>query len=123
LEPPGPAKPGAETLVYFSYTQSYLIFAALRRPDGVGGYDLYLSRKQQGQWGRARPLGERINSPASEWNHSVSPDEKWLHFSSNRPLVGGMGERLDFPRDGSAIRGIGNGKGDIYRVRMSGLGL
>jgi Tol biopolymer transport system component len=103
--------------------ESYLLFSALRRADGIGGYDLYLSRKLQGRWGKAELLGHGINSTASDYNQSVSPDGKWLYFSSTRPFVGALGERFDSPRDDSVIRGIGNGKGDIYRVPMSVLRL
>lgn len=85
--------------------ESYLIFSALRRAGGKGGYDLYLSRKQGDQWGKAEPHAAGINSSAGDWNHSVSPDGAWLYFSSNRPAPGS------------------NGKGDIYRVPMAVLGL
>jgi hypothetical protein len=85
--------------------ESYLIFSALRRADGKGGYDIYLSRKLGDRWGKAKPLGAGINSSDSEWNQSVSPDGNWLYFSSNRPRPGG------------------NGKGDNYRVPMAVLGL
>jgi WD40-like Beta Propeller Repeat len=103
--------------------ESYLIFSALRRPDGLGGYDLFLSRNRDGTWEQARRLCEGINSTASDFNQSVTPDGKWLYFSSTRPLAGPLGERLDAPRDERAITGIGKGTGDIYRVPMSALGL
>jgi hypothetical protein len=85
--------------------ESYLIFSALRRGDGKGGYDLYLSRRIGDRWGKAEPLPAGINTSDSDWNQSVSPDGTWLYFSSNRPAPGG------------------NGKGDIYRVPMAALGL
>ncbi|WP_224243993.1 TolB family protein [Hyalangium gracile] len=103
--------------------ESYLLFSALRRADGVGGYDLFLSRRVQGGWGKAQLLGGGINSRASDYNQSVSPDGKWLYFSSTRPFTGSPGERFDLPRDDSKLQGIGNGTGDIYRVPMSTLGL
>ena len=66
--------------------------------------------------------GRRINTTKSEFNQSVSADGKWLYFSSDRPLAGSIGERIDFPRNDRSIHGIGNGKGDIYQVPMSALG-
>ena len=103
----------------------YLLFSALRRPEGLGGYDLYLSRRgADGRWERAQRLPEGINTAAGDWNHSVSPDGEWLYFSSSRPYEGPLGERLDTPRDERSIRGIGDGRrGDIYRVRLRALGL
>ncbi|MCP3136971.1 Xaa-Pro aminopeptidase [Pyxidicoccus xibeiensis] len=93
--------------------ERYLLFSALRRPDGLGGYDLYLSRRlPDGRWEQAQRLAEGINSRASDYNHSVTPDGKWLYFSSTRPFTGTP-----------PLQGIGSGTGDIYRVPMSVLGL
>ncbi|MFP2929219.1 Xaa-Pro aminopeptidase [Pyxidicoccus sp. 3LG] len=104
--------------------ERYLLFSALRRPDGLGGYDLYLSRRlPDGGWSKAERLGEGINSRASDYNHSVTPDGKWLYFSSTRPFTGAPGARFDTPRDDRTLQGIGSGTGDIYRVPMSVLGL
>jgi hypothetical protein len=103
--------------------ESYLIFSALRRPEGAGSYDLYLSRRRGDGWEPARPLGAAVNSPASEWNHSVSPDGRWLHFTSTRPFAGPPPERFDSPRDDRAVQGLGNGKGDMYRLPMRVFGL
>ncbi len=114
-----------EVEAWIAPDERYLLFAALRRPEGLGGYDLYLSRRQpDGSWERAQRLPEGINTPAGDWNHSVSPDGKWLYFSSSRPYTGPLGERFDSPRDERAVQGIGDGKkGDIYRVPMRVLGL
>jgi enamine deaminase RidA (YjgF/YER057c/UK114 family) len=77
--------------------ESYLIVAGLRRPDGVGGYDLFLSRRgADGRFAAATLIGGGLNTAGSEWNHSVSPDGAWLYFT--RTPVGG--------------------KGDIYRIPM-----
>ncbi len=73
---------------------NHLVFSALRRRGGAGGYDLFASRRTTTGWTAARPLGA-VNTPASEWNHSISPDGTWLYFTSGR-------------RDG---------KGDIFRIR------
>lgn len=110
---------------WISPDERYLLFSALRRPDGLGGYDLYLSRRlPDGTWGRAQPLPAGINSSTSDYNHSVSPDGAWLYFSSTRPLGGtALGPRFDVARDEAAVQGIGNGQGDIYRVPMRALGL
>jgi Tol biopolymer transport system component len=80
--------------------ESYLVFSALRRPGGRGGYDLWLSRNLAGRWQPARPL-PGVNTAESEWNHSISPDGKWLYFSLNGRTR----------------------KGNIYRVPTAALGL
>ena len=114
-----------EVEAWIAPDERYLLFAALKRPEGLGGYDLYLSRRQpDGSWAQAQRLPEGINTPAGDWNHSVSPDGKWLYFSSSRPHTGPLGERFDASQDDQTVRGIGDGKkGDIYRVPMRALGL
>lgn len=72
-----------------------LVFSALRRRGGAGGYDLFASHHTATGWAAAQPL-LAVNTAASEWNHSISPDGSWLYFTSGR-------------RDG---------KGDIFRIRM-----
>jgi Tol biopolymer transport system component len=102
--------------------RTYLIFSAKARPDGAGRYDLYLSRLGDGTWRAPEPLAG-VNTRWHEFNQSVSPDGQWLYFSSTRPHSGPVGKRFDSPRNDATVAGIGNGKGDIYRISMRELGL
>jgi Tol biopolymer transport system component len=114
---------GHEVEPWIAPDESYLIFSANHRSDGQGGYDLYLSRRTATGWTTARPLPAPINTPASEFNQSVSPDGRWLYFSSNRSFNGALGPRVDDTHDDARLRGIGNGKtGDIYRIAMTAVG-
>ena len=110
----------AEIEPWVSPDERYLVFSAAGRPDSVGGYDLYVSeRTPAGAWGRARPLGAGVNSSALDFNPSVSPDGRWLYFSSTRPSAGPLGPRFDRPPEARNVDGVGNGKwGDIYRVPL-----
>jgi enamine deaminase RidA (YjgF/YER057c/UK114 family) len=65
--------------------ERYLIFSALRRDGGAGGYDLFVSRRAGTKWTSAVPL-RAINTPENEWNHSVSPDGRWLYFTTARDI-------------------------------------
>lgn len=67
----------------------YLFFTGCNRPDGFGRCDIYLSRKEGNQWGKAINLGSTINSEYWESQPSISPDGNTLYFVSNRP--GGIG--------------------------------
>ena len=67
----------------------YLFFTGCNRPDGLGRCDIYLSRKEGNQWGKAINLGRTINSEYWESQPSISPDGNTLYFVSNRP--GGIG--------------------------------
>jgi hypothetical protein len=65
--------------------ESYLIFDGRDRPDGFGGWDLYISfRNNDGSWTEAKNMGEEINSSSNELCASVSPDGKYLFYESSR---------------------------------------
>ncbi len=114
---------GNEVEPWIAPDQSYLIFSGNRRADSLGRYDLYVSRRAHGTWQRPERLGHGVNTAASDFNESVSPDGRWLYFSSTRPHAGPLGERFDVPSDDRNITGIGDGKGDMYRIAMHPLGL
>jgi len=66
--------------------ESYLIFSSIR-PGGEGNNDLYISFKNQdGTWGRAVNMGEKVNSYAHEIHPFVSRDGKYLFFCSKRGI-------------------------------------
>jgi Tol biopolymer transport system component len=113
---------GQEVEPWIAPDESYLIFSAKERADSTGRYDLYLSRRSGGAWQRPEPLA-KVNTRWQEFNQSVSPDGKWLYFSSTRPHKGPLGERFDWPRVETNVTGIGNGKGDIYRIPLRELGV
>lgn len=64
------------------------------RPGGQGGFDLYVSRYQNGTWSKPENLGPRINTASDEYRPVVARNlvnftYKLMIFSSNRP--GGKG--------------------------------
>lgn len=64
--------------------KSYLLFDS-NRPGGHGGLDLYISwRKEDGTWHKPINLGEKVNSKHAENRPYMSPDGKYLFFTSNR---------------------------------------
>lgn len=94
-EPLGPAinTPGIEICPYLSPDQSYLLFTAYDRSDGLGGGDLYLSRRREdGEWSPAENLGPTINTAYEESNPTITPDGQFLIFSSSRPRGGESAE-------------------------------
>ncbi len=81
---------GVEVTAWVAADESFLLFAAYGRADGYGGGDLYIShRAADGRWQTARNLGPQINSEFEESNPSLTPDGKYLIFSSSRPLADG----------------------------------
>jgi Tol biopolymer transport system component len=67
------------------YTDGNLMFfASDDRNDGYGGTDIYYSKKENGKWSKPKNLGLAINSNKDDSFPSLSPDGKYLFFSSNR---------------------------------------
>ncbi len=59
----------------------YLYFAS-EKPGGLGGRDLYVSEKVDGDWGPAKNLGPSINTQYNEDAPFIHPDGITLFFSS-----------------------------------------
>ena len=85
--------------------ESYLIFMAYRA-DARGASDLYLSRSAGNSWTAPVNLGLPINSAELEFGPSLSPDGRYLFFTSTRK----------FTSDAASMSAPGNGNGDIYQV-------
>jgi len=96
--------------------ESYLIFC--RRGEGYGGHDLYISFiKRDGSWSRAQNMGEKFNTPYSELCLNLSPDGKYLFFTSNRRLYYSYSEvPLTYEGKLKVLSSPGNGSADIYWV-------
>ncbi len=63
------------------------MFLYSNRPGGVGGFDLYVSRRQGDGWTQPKNMGKPVNSSVDEYDPAISPDGKSLYFSSNRILT------------------------------------
>lgn len=68
---------------FVSPDERFLIFRSFR-PGGLGGADLYISFRKNGEWQKAKNLGAPINSPAHESCPFVTLDERLMIFASNR---------------------------------------
>jgi ankyrin repeat protein len=68
--------------------ESYVLFDSYFRPGGQGGEgDLWVSfRKPGGSWSEALNLGDAVNTPATNFCPAVSPDGKYIFFSTNRDI-------------------------------------
>lgn len=81
--------PDLEGAQIISQDGTELVFAANNRPDGFGGFDLYISYLTPQGWSEAINLGSTINSPYWDSQPCLSPDKRDLYFASRRP--GGFG--------------------------------
>ena len=79
---------GAQTL---SADAKILFFTACNRGDGLGSCDIYFSRLVEGKWTEPQNAGAPLNTSSWEGQPSLSSDNRYLYFSSNRR--GGMGQK------------------------------
>ena len=104
--------------------ESFLIFMAGGRPDGRGGFDLYLSHNRNGQWTKAQNFGAPINSAADELSPRISPDGKYFFWASARSAIDQPKTRSwTFQELSSGYHSPQNGLGDIYFIEVSALKL
>lgn len=62
--------------------ESYILWDS-KRDDGYGGSDIYLSfRQEDGSWGTAINLGDKVNTSTSNRGGYVTPDGKYLFYFS-----------------------------------------
>ena len=61
-----------------------IIFSS-ERPGGIGGADIYVSfRDGRGDWSEPANLGPEVNSKRSEYGATISPDGRYLFFTSSK---------------------------------------
>lgn len=78
----------------------YLFFASERK-GGLGGRDIYVSEKVNGDWGPASNLGSKINTPTDEDAPFIHPDGITLFFSSKgHTSIGGYDIMFSLKKDG-----------------------
>ena len=75
-----------EARPYIAPDQSYLLFQS-NREGSLGFQDIYITvRNEDGSWKEPVSVGESINSAASDFAPSLTPDGRFLFFSSYRGI-------------------------------------
>jgi outer membrane protein OmpA-like peptidoglycan-associated protein len=80
----------------------HVLVLSMKRPDGQGQNDLYVSYYVRNNvWSSPMHMGSVLNTPYQESSPHISPDKRFIYFSSDRP--GGQGgsdiyvsERLNY---------------------------
>jgi tetratricopeptide (TPR) repeat protein len=118
-----------ESHAFISDDSNYLVFAS-DRPGGLGGLDIYISKKENGDWGPAVSLGPEINTPFNEDRPFLINNGKTLFFASqDHDNIGGydifrsdmqsngiwskplnLGYPLNTPDDNIFFMPVGDGK-------------
>lgn len=90
-----------------------LVGAGARYPRG----DLYVSEARNGVWTPARHIGHRVNTVAEESFPSLTPDGRFLFFTSDRsPFDLPIGHRMGHAEIEGHLHSLLNGHGNIYFV-------
>jgi Tol biopolymer transport system component len=100
--------------------ESFVVFGSGRPPAGKPGpgMDLFISFSQNGVWGKPIHLGDVINSPTSDAEARLSPDQKTLYFSSERIVP--FEQPLSALRSKEFVNDMSwnNGQYNIWRVSL-----
>jgi WD40 repeat protein len=134
-DPPVPAGDSSATGsielgAYVDPDQRYMIVSVIGREDALhsaeGIYpraDLYVRTRAGNGWSALRHLGAPVNSGADELAPFVSPDGRYLYFTSERGALTEHGAQLDYDALETTLHAPGNGLGDIYRIELSSAGI
>lgn len=99
--------------------ETHILLGSFAR-DSLGNADLYISYNEAGTWSKPVNFGPTINSKARDYSPRISPDGKYLLFSSER---GFPTEPHDHPvtyeEFAGRMHGTLNGFGNIYRVPLA----
>lgn len=76
---------GDEFNAFVDPDEQYIIYTGYKRKDAFGSGDLYISKKnEQGEWMASVNLGTAVNGTGLSYCPYISPDKKYLFFSSSR---------------------------------------
>ena len=104
---------------YVAPDESFLLFSTYGREGGLGGFDIYVSYNRGGEWTEAKSLGPKVNTSTRDYSPRLTPDGKYLIFTSERnfstlPLA----RPLSYPELERNLRHVLNGEGNIYQVEL-----
>jgi outer membrane protein OmpA-like peptidoglycan-associated protein/tetratricopeptide (TPR) repeat protein len=73
----------------FIHPNGNLMYFCSEGHNSMGGYDIFVARKRQGQWQTAENLGYPINTPYDDMFFGMTASGKYAYIASNR--AGGVG--------------------------------
>jgi Tol biopolymer transport system component len=101
--------------------ETYLLIGAAGRPDGLGNFDIFISKNKNGVWSPARNAGKLINSPFRDYSPRISPDGKYLFFTSEKDFTteGTQTAPFNYKKLIKAFHSTLNGTGNIYQIELN----
>ncbi|OGU35421.1 MAG: hypothetical protein A2068_07960 [Ignavibacteria bacterium GWB2_35_6b] len=100
--------------------ESYLLIGAVGRPEGLGHFDIYISFNKNGVWSKAKNLGEPINSSARDYSPRITPDGRYMMFTSERDFTLDNPPYKKYSTEElmNYFQSIKNGLGNIYQINI-----
>jgi len=99
--------------------ESFVLLGSFAR-DSLGNADLYVAYNVNGVWSKPVNFGPSINTRARDYSPRISPDGKYLLFSSERGFPTELHDQpVSYQEFARRMRGALNGLGNIYRVPLS----
>jgi Tol biopolymer transport system component len=113
--------PGIYSLeAWIAPDESYLLIGSFGRADNLGSSDIFISFHQNDAWSKVVSLGPVVNTLAREYSPRVSPDGKWLYYSSEMGMPYENREPpITYQQYSDGMKIIRNGLGNIYRVPLA----
>lgn len=104
--------------------ESFLIVGAIGRPDSFGNYDLYVTYNRDGHWTPLEHLGPVINTSAREYSPRLSPDGKYLFFTSEKDFATEpLARPMSYGEFERGLKSLQNGSGNIYQIELKAAGI
>jgi Tol biopolymer transport system component len=116
----GPAiNDGRYTIEAFvSPDESYILLGSFAL-DGLGSADLFISYNKNGAWSKPVNLGPVVNTRARDYSPRISPDGKYLVFSSEKGFPTDKHDQpVTYDEFQANTRSTRNGLGNIYRIPL-----
>jgi len=97
-----------------------LLFSSYGRKGGYGGYDIYISYLRNGTWTDAQNLGPKVNTATRDYSPRLTPDGKYLTFTSERnPITQPLEKPITYDEMERHLHNVLNGEGNIYQIELS----
>ena len=103
--------------------ESFLLMGVYGQKDGLGNYDIYISKKIDGKWTPSKNLGPKVNSAFRDYSPRISPDGKYLFFTSERDFSLPGKTITGYQELENKLHGIKNGSGNIYQIELGAFGI
>lgn len=108
---------GYEFNAYISPDESYIIYSAYNRKDGLGSGDLYISFLDENKkWSIAVNLGKEINSKYMDYCPFIDLGTETLYFTSKRSTINKKNNFQSIEEVVKEINKSKNGLSRIYKV-------